>query len=67
MELFSYTNHLGFRQYTNHLGFRQYKDAMGIDRCPECLVPYTNEGEGVICGACGNELDDLQSDTSAGF
>lgn len=41
--------------HTNHLGFKQYRNANGVDICPECLVPYTNTGEGVLCDACGEE------------
>lgn len=51
----SKVNDMELTSHTNHLGFKQYRNANGVDICPECLVPYTNTGEGVLCDACGEE------------
>jgi len=50
--------------HVNHLGFRQYRNADGVDVCPDCLAPYTNEGEGVLC-ECADEVDVLLHSSSA--
>ena len=48
---------------TNHLGNRQYVTEQDEHVCPNCLVKYTNEGEGVLCDKCGDTLHDAQMDT----
>lgn len=48
----------------NHLGFKQYVDVTDEYVCPQCLKPYTNEGEGVICGPC-DQLNEHQDAIAA--
>jgi rRNA maturation endonuclease Nob1 len=50
----------------NHLGFRQYMLPDGTNVCPNCDREYTNNGEGVLCDICGDDLEDAQNDLIIG-
>ena len=46
----------------NHLGFKQYVTSDETNVCPNCERQYTNQGEGVICDHCGDDLHEAQMD-----
>jgi hypothetical protein len=42
--------------YVNYYGFKQLTDGAGDDVCIACDLPYTNKGDGMLCGYCRNLL-----------
>jgi hypothetical protein len=44
----------------NHLGLKQYVNTSDENACIACGTLYTNEGEGLLCPHCVEQLVDDQ-------
>jgi hypothetical protein len=40
---------------TNYHGYKQFVDEKGRYKCICCKLPYTNEGDGLLCKMCADK------------